>query len=100
MTKLYVPLMENCVTEVTRHTYLEYLQKINANTVMLVLKRHTLFMGAEEREAELQKIAEKTRFFPKKWYAGFCLDGFLWVWITYSGKIQGIDGRGTAHHLH
>ncbi len=63
MTKLYVPLMASLVTEKTRRTYMEYLQKIGTNVVMLVINRDTLFMTKEERKDVFEKIAEDTRFF-------------------------------------
>ena len=65
MTKLYVPLMANIVTEKTRSTYMEYLQKIGTDVVMLVINRDTLFMTKEERKEVFEKVAEDTRFFQK-----------------------------------
>ena len=65
MTKLYVPLMANAVTEKTRDTYMEYLHKIGTHVVMLVLDRDTLFMTKEERKVVFEKVAEDTRFFQK-----------------------------------
>jgi len=63
MTKLYVPLMANCVTEKNRNTYLDYLHKIKTNVVMLAIDRETLFMTREERKTCFVKIAEDSRFF-------------------------------------
>ena len=74
MTKLYVPLMANAVTEKTRDTYMEYLQKIGTNVVMLALDRDTLFMTKEERKVVFEKIAKDTRFFQK---GG--MDVIIWI---------------------
>ena len=63
MTKLYVPLMASIVTEKTRETYMEYLQKIGTDVVMLVLNRDTLFMTKEERKVVFEKIAGDTKYF-------------------------------------
>lgn len=65
MTKLYVPLMASIVTEKTRSTYMEYLQKIGTDVVMLVINRDTLFMTREERKAIFEKVADDTKFFQK-----------------------------------
>lgn len=74
MTKLYIPLMDSCVTEETRKTYLEYLKKINTNVVMLVLDRDSLFITSEEREVYFSKVAKNTVYFQNEG-----LDVIIWT---------------------